>query len=56
MTYAAKAHTHLSRPGELLVSYIVSSQDFEQIIGDASLYRPRFVRVPLEIIFEGESQ
>ena len=48
MTYAAKGHAHLSRPGELLVSYMINSRDFGQIFRDASLYRPRFLRVPHE--------
>ncbi len=47
LVYASKGHAHLSRPGELLISYAVNSTDFGQIFADASLYRPRFVRVPL---------
>ncbi|MGE3317235.1 MAG: DUF4185 domain-containing protein, partial [Planctomycetaceae bacterium] len=50
-TYAAKGHAHLSRPGELLVSYIVNSHDFGAMVNDASIYRPKFVRVPLSLIF-----
>ncbi len=46
LTYAAKGHAHLSREGELLVSYAINSTDFGQIFRDSSLYRPRFVRVP----------
>lgn len=46
-TYAAKGHASLSRPGELLVSYIVNSRDFNQVLDDATLYRPNFIRVPL---------
>jgi len=45
--YAAKAHAHLSRAGELLVTYVVNSHDFWKMVGDASIYRPRFLRVPL---------
>ena len=52
ITYAAKGHAHLSREGELLVTYAVNSSDFGQIFRDASLYRPRFVRVPLEMLSE----
>lgn len=52
MTYAAKGHAHLSRPGELLVSYVINSSDFGQVVNDASLYRPRFIRVPLEMLPE----
>ncbi|HZW11005.1 MAG TPA: hypothetical protein VFF69_13970 [Phycisphaerales bacterium] len=47
ITYAAKGHAHLSPPGELLVTYALNSADFGQIFRDASLYRPRFVRVPI---------
>ncbi len=49
--YAAKAHPHLSRPGELLVTYAVNA-DFGRVFRDASLYRPRFVRVPLGLLPE----
>ena len=50
MTYAAKGHAHLSRPGELLISYVINSTDFWQVVGDRTLYRPRFLRVPLEML------
>lgn len=50
IVYASKGHAHLSRPGELLVSYAVNSSDFGQLFADASLYRPRFVRVPLAML------
>ena len=49
--YAAKAHAHLSRPGELLITYVVNSHDFWKMFNDARIYRPRFVRVPLDAIF-----
>jgi hypothetical protein len=49
-TYAAKGHPHLSRPGELLVSYIVNSHNFGAMVNDASVYRPKFVRVPLSLV------
>lgn len=48
--YAAKGHMELSRPGELLVSYVVNSRDFGPMAHDASIYRPRFIRVPLDMI------
>lgn len=42
--YNAKAHYHLSRPGELLVSYNTITLNFwEDIQNDASIYHPRFV-------------
>jgi hypothetical protein len=44
--YNAKAHFHLSRPGELLVSYNTITFDFwEDIQKDASIYHPRFLWV-----------
>ncbi len=45
-TYAAKSHPGLARPGELLISYIVSSNDFGKLVHDVSLYCPRFIRIP----------
>lgn len=48
--YAAKGHAQLSRPGELLVTYVVNSHDFGLMVRDASIYRPRCVRIPLEQI------
>jgi hypothetical protein len=47
-TYAAKGHWQLSRPHELLVTYVVNAHDFGEMAADARIYRPRFVRVPLE--------
>jgi hypothetical protein len=49
-TYAAKSHPHLARPGELLVSYVVNTGDIWQTLKDASVYRPRFIRVPLDLL------
>lgn len=47
--YNAKAHPHLSRPGELLVSYNVNTGDFfGDFFQNAALYRPRFIRLTLE--------
>jgi hypothetical protein len=46
-TYAAKAHPELSAEGELLITYVVNSFDFGAMVRDASIYRPRFVRVAL---------
>lgn len=51
-TYAAKGHAHLSRQGELLVSYLVNSHDFGKMVNDPSIYRPKFVRVPLKAVLE----
>jgi len=46
-TYNAKAHPHLSRPGELLISYNVNTFDFWDHFAWADIYRPRFVRLRL---------
>ena len=43
--YAAKAQPTLSSGGDLIVSYVVNSFDFWQVVRDAKLYWPRFVRV-----------
>jgi hypothetical protein len=48
--YAAKSHTALSREGELLVSYVINSTDFDVMVNDADIYRPRFIRVLLDRI------
>ena len=44
-TYAARAHNELSGPNELLVSFVVNSTDFGEMIRQADIYRPRFIRV-----------
>ncbi|MEO7174198.1 MAG: hypothetical protein ABIV51_00275 [Saprospiraceae bacterium] len=45
-TYNSKGFPHLSKPGELLVSYNVNSFDFfNDIIKDPTLCRPRFISV-----------
>jgi hypothetical protein len=46
-TYAAKSHACISRPGELLISYVVNAFDFERVIQNAEMYRPRFIRLSL---------
>jgi hypothetical protein len=44
--YAAKGHPDISiKPDELIVSYVANSTDFEKMAKDASLYRPRFLRL-----------
>mgnify|MGYP000612110995 CR=1 FL=1 len=49
-TYAAKGHPHLSAPGELLISYIVNSHDFTELVSNSSIYRPQFISVNLDPI------
>ena len=44
--YAAKGHPDISETSdELIVSYIANSIDFETMVSDARLYRPRFIKV-----------
>lgn len=45
--YNAKAHPHLSAPGELLISYNVNTFEFVEHFQIADIYRPRFIRLPL---------
>ncbi|WP_063842863.1 DUF5005 domain-containing protein, partial [Sphaerimonospora mesophila] len=45
ITYDARLHQHLARPGKLLVSYNVNALEDEYNFADAGLYRPRFVEV-----------
>lgn len=45
-TYNAKAHPHLSAPGELLISYNVNATDFfSALSAHPNLYRPRFIKI-----------
>jgi len=44
--YAAKGHPDISEASdELIVSYIANSIDFDTMVSDARLYRPRFIKV-----------
>ncbi|WP_213527092.1 DUF4185 domain-containing protein [Paenibacillus cisolokensis] len=43
--YNAKAHPHLSRPGELLASYNVNTTSMDMHMQHAGIYRPRFVNI-----------
>ncbi len=45
ITYNAFAHLQFSSNGELLVSYNVNSQNFNDLFSDADKYRPYFVRI-----------
>ncbi|MFH0802484.1 MAG: hypothetical protein V2A78_08915 [bacterium] len=42
--YAAKAHPELSWKGGLVITYAANSTNFARL-SDASLYRPRFLRL-----------
>jgi len=46
--YAAKAHPHLGRDRELILTYCVNAFDLGPVINDATLYWPNFVRVKFE--------
>lgn len=46
--YNAKAHPHLSAPGEMLISYNVNTFDFLDHFTFADIYRPRFIRIRRE--------
>ena len=50
ITYNALAHPHLIRDHNLLVSYNTNSTELRDHYRDASIYRPRFVWVPLDRI------
>ncbi len=43
--YHGKAHPHLSKPGELLISYNVNTTGFDMHLRKGEIYRPRFIRV-----------
>ncbi len=44
--YAAKGHPELSANNELIITYVANSTDVNDIINDARLYWPRFIKVP----------
>jgi hypothetical protein len=47
--YAAKAHPELAASErELVVTYACNSMSFPEVVNDLRIYRPRFVRVPLD--------
>lgn len=43
--YAGKAHPEFSATNELLISYAANSQNPPEVLSDARLYWPRFIRV-----------
>jgi len=45
VSYDARLHPELARPGKLLISYNVNSLDAATAYSDARVYRPRFVEV-----------
>ncbi len=54
-TYNAKAHPHLSKPDDILVSYNVNSYDMNHHWDEVEVYHPRFIRlrdsgtIPIEL-------
>lgn len=47
--YAAKAHPELAgKPNEMIVTYAANSFNFWEVLSDARLYWPRFVRIELK--------
>lgn len=49
-TYNALAHPQFIEDGMLLVSYNTNSMELQDHYQDALIYRPRFIRVPLDLI------
>jgi len=47
--YAAKGHPEISKEDELIVTYVCNSTDFWQTAKDASIYRPRFLRIKFDV-------
>jgi hypothetical protein len=46
-TYDARLHPQFSRDGKLVLSYNVNSFEFQDLMDDVRIYRPRFVEVTL---------
>jgi hypothetical protein len=44
-TYNAKAHPHLSKSTNILVSYNTNTYNFEHNMSNNLIYRPRFIRL-----------
>lgn len=47
--YAAKNHPELAKGNELVISYCSNSLDLGQVLQDARLYFPAFIRVPVRL-------
>lgn len=43
--YAAKGHPELSANNELIITYVANSTDLNDIINDARLYWPRYIKI-----------
>ena len=51
-TYNALAHPQFTSKDNLLVSYNTNSMELEDHFTNAGIYRPRFMRVPIDMIFK----
>jgi hypothetical protein len=51
-TYNAVAHPQFTEDGMLLISYNTNSYVLQDHFNNALVYRPRFIRVPVELILE----
>ncbi len=47
-TYNAHGHPELSEDGELLISYNVNTFNFDELMGNPTLYRPKFITLDLQ--------
>lgn len=52
MIYNAMAHPQFKKGNKILVSYNVNTHDLDKVFKKASLYKPRFIWVPVKRIFE----
>ena len=52
ITYNTVAHPQFNRDGKLLISYNTNSQLLEDHYKNAAIYKPRFARIPIEMILE----
>jgi len=55
-TYNAVAHPQFNEDQMLLISYNTNSKSLEDHFRNASIYRPRFIRVPFNMILDGNRQ
>jgi hypothetical protein len=55
-TYNALAHPQFTEDGKILISYNMNSMLLEDHFRDADIYRPRFIRVPMELILRSGSK
>lgn len=51
-TYNAMAHPQYGTDGKLLVSYCVNAKNIPDLYSDASIYKPRFFWVPMDVLLK----